>query len=94
MVQLKFTLWLRSVWSEPTGGGSNSRLNATIVTIAALALVWFVTVHRIDIPAGAQVVLLTLLGASTTAYGLNKVVAGRGRATARSTSNETTEDTP
>ena len=96
MVQLKFTLWLRSVWSEPTGGGSNSRLNATLVTVAALALVWFVTVRRLDIPAGAQVILLTLLGASTTAYGLNKVGAGRtaSQATTQATAPETTGETP
>lgn len=94
MVPLNLRLWIRSVWSEPNGNGSNSRLNASLVTVASLALVWFVTVRGLDIPAGAQVILLTLLGASTTAYSLNKVVAGRMRPQNRPTPSEPTEETP
>lgn len=83
--QLTSLQWLRSIWSEPTGTGSNSRINATLVTVAALGMVLLAMLTLRDIPAGAQVVLLSLLGASAAAYGVNKVAAATTKSTPSST---------
>ena len=93
MVPLNLYQWLRSIWSEPDGTGSNSRLVQTLSTASALVLVYLVTLTNRDIPSGAQVILLTAMGVSVGGYAINKVVS-RPSSTTSSATDPIGEKTP
>jgi len=88
MVPLNLYQWLRSIWSEPDGTGSNSRLIQTLSTASALVLVYLVTFTSRDIPSGAQVILLTAMGVSVGGYAINKIVSRPAAAAATTPSVE------
>ena len=94
MVSLNLYQWLRSIWSESDGTGSNSRLIQTLSTVSALVLVYLVTLTNRDIPSGAQVILLTAMGVSVGGYAINKVVSSRTSSAASRVTDSVGEKTP
>lgn len=63
--------WLKSIWSESDGHGSESRVSGTLVLAGSLALIWFSTVSQKDIPPGAQAILMALVAGVVIKYGAN-----------------------
>lgn len=89
MVQLTLLQWLRGFLSEPTGEASSSRLIALLSNLAALVLVFIVTLTKRDIPSGAQIILLYAMGAGTVGYLGNKITTKAAELKAASTTGET-----
>lgn len=75
MPVIPLVTWIRSFLSESNGQGSGSRLTVIVSTLAAVVLAYLVTFKGIDVPPGAQVLLLAAMGSGAVAYGANKVVS-------------------
>lgn len=80
--------WLRGFLSESTGEASSSRLIALASNVAALVLVYIVTLTKSDIPPVAQTILLCAMGSGTLGYLGNKLVT---KTTALNTTSTTGE---
>ena len=97
----KLAKWILSIFSEETGTGSESRVSSYTVIVGALALVWVSTLLCKDIPAAAEVVLLTLIGAVVGKYAVNKfqtpncpTIPGITQGAADSKTSQTVPQTP
>lgn len=71
------TKWIQTVFSEADGRGSASRVTAFVATLAGVLLAWVVSLSGRDIPPGAQLVLISAMGAGAAAYGANQLAAAR-----------------
>lgn len=76
--------WLQSIVSESNGEGSESRVSSVVVLYGSLALVWFSTVFKTDIPPSAQTVLMALIAGVVLKYGTNKFAPNSVASTAAS----------